>query len=993
MIKPANTLDLGIVQVLSESTKSFFITNDGSGPLRYSVSDFISPQDVSSQLSLTARKSSRAQDDASKQVGDDDKLQTDFSEMTLNPAESIEFLVTFTPEVEAKYQATLHVESNGGNKSHHIFAQSAAFKLRNVIPDALHLGKMKIGEERKALFSIENGSIVPYPVQLSWGSFGEREQKKEDEAGTAELSIEEDGFDEQLVAGRRGRDQVAPPLSDGGFRVSHGSLELEPYAKGGVKNTDAKWSQAIEVHFAFPGIPVSPLLDTGGQGRDGDHDQDADVVDAVEAFVVDGGSSFSSSSISYPNLEYAFECIESGKVQSTLQIKLPTGDTHVVNVTVELEAPVPSIEAPLRTELLEGKEEEFDIDEEKGESRDQVFGLLEWKDVQLSQRVTQSFVLVNTSACEMPFSIDFPHDKFSLVVKRARGGREDVGDDDDDNDDNDDGDDDNDEDEDGVGGSGGGGGDQDGSEGDGGDYSEYDDDNDGDHANGAQGKAYDGERRGTKGGHGTVPPHSARKIQVSFKSDKVFDTSKVNKKLMVVRVKVFHGLMPDLFVAVRANTREYVFNTDLLQPINFGSAFVGSDPIHRSFILENVSFQDISYEIVVDPVKGPFNVHSSTRMGVIKARERSEVVLDFVPGADAVFSSTASIRSEEGEAHVELRGVGVEASIDVEPYSLDFGFVGVGCPVTETVSVTNTCGLPFDVFLGTMGALRVTSTSHKNEGGLFISTRKLSLQPGSTGQIDVTFSPTEQVLYEGSATFVVAGLKLSGGEAGDAGGIGFLEAQGYGGHIAVKTNPEVLDMKRCPMMVMRKSRIHVENVGNVSLDLKCTDSNLKDIGGAGRRYDAGSISINPIFLSLLPKQSAALTVSVTMRTVGEAEFGLTLSLQNTQGKQQWPIKVRLVVLGEEERSGGCGEGERVAVEWASSVAAGRGRELVAVERMRAATSSSPLLPLSSALAIERRLYLSLPPLFSHSPSTLTRTPPSRHPRSSPLETRSNTASR
>lgn len=149
------------------------------------------------------------------------------------------------------------------------------------------------------------------------------------------------------------------------------------------------------------------------------------------------------------------------------------------------------------------------------------------------------------------------------------------------------------------------------------------------------------------------------------------------------------------------------------------------------------------------------------------------------------------------------------------------------------------------------------------------------------------------MLYEGSATFVVAGLKLSGGEAGD-GGIGFLEVQGFGGHIAVKTSPEVLDMKRCPMMVMRKSKIQVENVGNVSLDLKCTDSNLKDIGGAGRRYDAGSISVNPVFLSLLPKQSAALTVSVTMRTVGEAEFGLMLSLQNTQGKQQWPIKVLAV---------------------------------------------------------------------------------------------------
>ena len=105
------------------------------------------------------------------------------------------------------------------------------------------------------------------------------------------------------------------------------------------------------------------------------------------------------------------------------------------------------------------------------------------------------------------------------------------------------------------------------------------------------------------------------------------------------------------------------------------------------------------------------------------------------------------------------------------------------------------------------------SGSQKNEGGLFLSSRKLSLQPGATGQVNVIFSPTEQILYEGSATFVVAGLKLSNGDA-DAGGIGFFEVQGYGGHIAVKTRPEVLDMRRCPMMVMRKKKIQVDNIGN-----------------------------------------------------------------------------------------------------------------------------------------------------------------------------------
>lgn len=102
LIEPANTLDLGIVQVSSKISKSFLITNAGSGPLRYSVSDFISPQDVSSLLFLSTRRPSDEDGADSGKI-----LQGDFSEMILNPSDSIEFFVTFTPEVEAKYQATL----------------------------------------------------------------------------------------------------------------------------------------------------------------------------------------------------------------------------------------------------------------------------------------------------------------------------------------------------------------------------------------------------------------------------------------------------------------------------------------------------------------------------------------------------------------------------------------------------------------------------------------------------------------------------------------------------------------------------------------------------------------------------------------------------------------------------------------------------------------------------------------------------------------------
>ena len=157
---------------------------------------------------------------------------------------------------------------------------------------------MKIGEERKGQFSIENGSIVPYPVRLSWGSFGEGEAKEE-AVRTAEVSIEEDDFDEQLIANRRAQSEPAT-LSDGGFRVSHGSLELAPYEKG-PGNLDAKWSQVIEVNFAFPGIPLS-LLDTRrlNGGEDGGGDVDVKEVNEV---VDHDDSERLSASPSYSNLK------------------------------------------------------------------------------------------------------------------------------------------------------------------------------------------------------------------------------------------------------------------------------------------------------------------------------------------------------------------------------------------------------------------------------------------------------------------------------------------------------------------------------------------------------------------------------------------------------------------------------------------------------------------------------------------------------------------
>jgi hypothetical protein len=69
----------------------------------------------------------------------------------------------------------------------------------------------------------------------------------------------------------------------------------------------------------------------------------------------------------------------------------------------------------------------------------------------------------------------------------------------------------------------------------------------------------------------------------------------------------------------------------------------------------------------------------------------------------------------------------------ISPGSVDFGEVEVGSRITRTLRITNTNMVPIDIVLYVVGG----------ECGFFTHQRSLSLEPGRSGDIQVSFAPRE----------------------------------------------------------------------------------------------------------------------------------------------------------------------------------------------------------------------------------------------------------
>ena len=185
--------------------------------------------------------------------------------------------------------------------------------------------------------------------------------------------------------------------------------------------------------------------------------------------------------------------------------------------------------------------------------------------------------------------------------------------------------------------------------------------------------------------------------------------------------------------------------------VDFGELTVGQDS-SEDFSIENVGTADLTIsDISVDG--GDFTVVSDC--GVVAAGESCTATVTFAPGAAGDQSATVTVSSDDADeptVTVAVSGsateASVEADIDVNPTSVEFGSVLVG---TSTD--------PFDVTVSNVGGedLVVIQSQITGDGaGAFsiVESTCSTVAGGSSCTISVNFTPTDTVAYEAALGIV-----------------------------------------------------------------------------------------------------------------------------------------------------------------------------------------------------------------------------------------------
>ena len=143
-------------------------------------------------------------------------------------------------------------------------------------------------------------------------------------------------------------------------------------------------------------------------------------------------------------------------------------------------------------------------------------------------------------------------------------------------------------------------------------------------------------------------------------------------------------------------------------------------------------------------VSPPFYLINETEFTLSDNQSR-EINIQFAPTARIWYNANLTIRSNDPDNEVtiiELTGGGMGPQISVVPAELDFGKVEVGEDSTQTVYVYNIAP-EAPVLADTLRVQSITSNSSVFQP----SVQTLKVAPGDTGEVQVTFLPDDDVVY------------------------------------------------------------------------------------------------------------------------------------------------------------------------------------------------------------------------------------------------------
>ncbi len=177
----------------------------------------------------------------------------------------------------------------------------------------------------------------------------------------------------------------------------------------------------------------------------------------------------------------------------------------------------------------------------------------------------------------------------------------------------------------------------------------------------------------------------------------------------------------------------------------FGDVTIGNTP-NRTLTISNTGNADLTVTSAV--VTGAGFTAPAFNNVTITPGNNATLTVTFAPTAVQNYTGTVTINSndpDEGVVTVPLSGNGVEQEhpdIDVTPMELDFG----------TVIIGNTSDL--DLIIANVGDLDLTVTSATVVGAGFTAPafNNVVISPGDDATLTITFTPTEELDYNGSVT-------------------------------------------------------------------------------------------------------------------------------------------------------------------------------------------------------------------------------------------------
>jgi hypothetical protein len=309
-----------------------------------------------------------------------------------------------------------------------------------------------------------------------------------------------------------------------------------------------------------------------------------------------------------------------------------------------------------------------------------------------------------------------------------------------------------------------------------------------------------------------------------------------------------------------------VANTSL----NFGTVAVGSNPTMTDSIVNNTS-SSVTIATITGVGYG-FQVTGLTLPLVLAAGQSAPFTVQFQPSAAGDPTTTISFNNENAQTIVSLPVAGdavAAGALSLNPSQVSFGSVVVGSSQPTTVTMSNSGA----------SALTVNQTTLSGAGFAISNLAlPLTLQPGDSAQVTVTFAPPASASFTGSVTFATTSNQVNANVVLNLSGTGAAIAQG-----ALSPSPSSFAFGDVQIGANNTQSETLTNTGGSSVT-------ISQAAASGAGFSISGLSL-PATLAV--NQTVSFSVIFTPASAGAA----TGSLSITSNASNSPLSIPLSGAG------------------------------------------------------------------------------------------------